>query len=753
MLRFPRRGGLVTLFSSGLLIACGSSNGVPASGSGGAFPGFGGTSPGYDAGSGGSAFGSGGAESGGAFGNGGASGSGGSFGNGGTFSSGGETNGGAPGNGGASSNGGASEDAGAFDSGVPDGAASDGGAAATDSGLGSGGTGAGGASNGGASSGGASAGGAGSGGASSGGASNGGASSGGASAGGAGSGGASSGGAGNGGAGTGGTGGTQTCGNSIPEGTEACDDGGVDTANCDSDCTKPVCSDKHLNTAAGEFCDDGNKTPGDGCNANCQFENICPTPLAIALSATTPGTVHGTATGDTSDSSSYVHPALCDGAVRGAGPDSIYSFTLDRTRNVTVSLSAGFDAILRTYTKACDPSATLAEANGDACSDQAIGTEAMSFSRLAKGTYYVAVDGAQAGNDGTFSLQVDAVCDGQDQLRIVELGIGTTDYAVIRNLSDCPAALGGSTVKFDDSTQTDLVVSLPAMTLAPGEQLRIQEGLGSTAPGVLGVGSIPFQYVRGGTVLLCKTNCSSASDVLDVVQFADAEPSVLEPPPAPPAGVTNVFPLTGIDGTNQDTKSWVRVGTTGKSPSFTGGDWCTGEPGAAFGLRLEEVFLGDPDYLSIKNHADCAVPVAPFRVRLTTDGASTPIDAVLDGGSLSLSKGATLFLSEPPNKPGDVNTGVAIPNAGGVSGTVQLCLGSCATGGATVDAIAWDGVVQGGGSPTPFPALPTPISFSPGGLQGITDQNQNTTSYRRAAIAGTMTRFLASDWTASAKSR
>ncbi len=62
----------------------------------------------------------------------------------------------------------------------------------------------------------------------------------------------------------------------ILQGVEACDDGGVDTANCDSDCTKPVCGDKHTNMAAGETCDDGaaNGTAASNCDSFCK-SNLC----------------------------------------------------------------------------------------------------------------------------------------------------------------------------------------------------------------------------------------------------------------------------------------------------------------------------------------------------------------------------------------------------------------------------------------------------------------------------------------------
>ncbi len=58
------------------------------------------------------------------------------------------------------------------------------------------------------------------------------------------------------------------------EAGEACDDG-QDTADCDSDCTVPECGDGHLNTEAGEICDDGNNLSGDGCSADCHSNETC----------------------------------------------------------------------------------------------------------------------------------------------------------------------------------------------------------------------------------------------------------------------------------------------------------------------------------------------------------------------------------------------------------------------------------------------------------------------------------------------
>lgn len=64
-----------------------------------------------------------------------------------------------------------------------------------------------------------------------------------------------------------------TCGNSILEMPEECDDGdaNADDADCTSLCTINVCGDGFL--GPGEACDDANELEGDGCNADCEVES------------------------------------------------------------------------------------------------------------------------------------------------------------------------------------------------------------------------------------------------------------------------------------------------------------------------------------------------------------------------------------------------------------------------------------------------------------------------------------------------
>lgn len=61
------------------------------------------------------------------------------------------------------------------------------------------------------------------------------------------------------------------CGDFSIDSGEDCDEGGVDTATCDADCTFVSCGDAHANTAAGEQCDDGNDNDGDACTNDCQI--------------------------------------------------------------------------------------------------------------------------------------------------------------------------------------------------------------------------------------------------------------------------------------------------------------------------------------------------------------------------------------------------------------------------------------------------------------------------------------------------
>jgi cysteine-rich repeat protein len=62
------------------------------------------------------------------------------------------------------------------------------------------------------------------------------------------------------------------CGNGrLEQVVEQCDPGtGGDTANCDADCTIPQCGDGHVNTFAGEECDNGSDNGTGTCSVTCK---------------------------------------------------------------------------------------------------------------------------------------------------------------------------------------------------------------------------------------------------------------------------------------------------------------------------------------------------------------------------------------------------------------------------------------------------------------------------------------------------
>ncbi|MEX1363174.1 MAG: hypothetical protein AB1Z98_08615 [Nannocystaceae bacterium] len=66
------------------------------------------------------------------------------------------------------------------------------------------------------------------------------------------------------------TGPQPSCGDGVLDPGEDCDAAGVDTVDCDADCTSTACGDGYANAAAGEDCDDGNEADADGCTSQCR---------------------------------------------------------------------------------------------------------------------------------------------------------------------------------------------------------------------------------------------------------------------------------------------------------------------------------------------------------------------------------------------------------------------------------------------------------------------------------------------------
>lgn len=226
------------------------------------------------------------------------------------------------------------------------------------------------------------------------------------------------------------------CGNHILELEEECDDGNDTPGDGCNACIiedGPVAQCGDGLVAQTEGCDDQNTTDGDGCSAACSVESgytcagapsvctlqptgadgTCQTPYVITLAADASGNLTGSGTGDTTTGTNQVDSAPCDGGDPdpGAGNDHIWQFTLTDTRDVLILMpsTVTFDALIRLQTAACDAATEIPEFTGtDGCSDQSfeMDTEALGYVKLPAGTYYILVDGFDAAAKGTYEIQV-----------------------------------------------------------------------------------------------------------------------------------------------------------------------------------------------------------------------------------------------------------------------------------------------------------------------------------------------------------
>lgn len=224
-----------------------------------------------------------------------------------------------------------------------------------------------------------------------------------------------------------------TCGDSVLDGTEQCDDGNTISGDgCSSSCLRETgnatCGDGVL--AGGEACDDANTMADDGCSAACTVEagytctgtpstcveggagasGTCGAPFELVL-ADNAGTLEGVGTGDTTSGADQVAEAACDGFDSGAGHDHVWKFTLPDTRDVVILMddTSAFDTVVRVMAAPCDVTTEISEfAGADGCADAEGPNEFMGFVAMPAGTYYVVIDGYTAADVGAYGFTLEA---------------------------------------------------------------------------------------------------------------------------------------------------------------------------------------------------------------------------------------------------------------------------------------------------------------------------------------------------------
>jgi cysteine-rich repeat protein len=166
-------------------------------------------------------------------------------------------------------------------------------------------------------------------------------------------------------------------------------------------CRTIACGDGYVEGA--EECDDGNEEAGDGCAA-CKLEarDSCAAPGVLTF-RTEDGKQVARAASSTANATDAFDAPGCAGNTL----DHVYSFTLtdERSVNVVLTPSAGFDASLALMIDSCSTD-TAAQVT---CVDDAAEGRAESYSgNLPQGTYYVVVDGPAALERGAYDLRVTA---------------------------------------------------------------------------------------------------------------------------------------------------------------------------------------------------------------------------------------------------------------------------------------------------------------------------------------------------------
>ena len=138
-----------------------------------------------------------------------------------------------------------------------------------------------------------------------------------------------------------------------------------------------------------EQCDDGNTTPGDGCDGSCQIEE-CTSPTALA----DPATVQGDTTGGPTFLVSTCQPYANN------GPERVYELVAAHTGVLDLELDATADLRLEVRTACGDPASAIG------CKDTAVGgqPETLTVPVVQGQSYFVIVSSFNVAQFGPYQL-------------------------------------------------------------------------------------------------------------------------------------------------------------------------------------------------------------------------------------------------------------------------------------------------------------------------------------------------------------
>jgi cysteine-rich repeat protein len=370
------------------------------------------------------------------------------------------------------------------------------------------------------------------------------------------------------------------CGDGVVDADEECDDSSDSSGDgCSSSCAVEdgwTCSGEPSECVAcgnetvegEEECDDGNTDNGDGCSSMCTVEGSCAAPTVIELEEDGEG-LSGTASSVTGeDDLNQVDVEACGGDDAGGGADRIFQFELPEIADVDVRVGSNFDAIVRVMSSACD----LADELPGACADDGAvaAEERVRIPSAPAGTYYVVVDGKNAGQSGTFSVDVEVHCplEGLKLNRVILEAPFRTE--IVNTNASCSIDLMRVGLASEPEA-TDTPSPLSGVVLGPlGRRTLTSE---DPAPaGTIYQGNLQFDADDyAGALYLCRGPCTATgSNVIDAFRWQGDSGA----PSTDALSAVQFDNAKGaIDVLDRPTMSYWRVNFGGVFPNFVANDW------------------------------------------------------------------------------------------------------------------------------------------------------------------------------------
>ncbi len=274
------------------------------------------------------------------------------------------------------------------------------------------------------------------------------------------------------------------------------------------------------------------------------------------------GNYSGRIESSTNGGGSQLDATECAGDDVGQGPDRVFQVELPTATDLRVRVESTFNPIVRVLGEPCDLDESLACENDGGVGAQ----EDLRLNNLPAGTYYIAIDGAQANQRGDFTLRVNATCP-LENVQLRRMNYYNYDVTLINRSTECAVNLDGihlGTVSSSSTASSDL----PSVLLEPGEEYLLSPYSGDYVDYVID-DDFAYPYYSSAGYYLCRGEC----DFSDGSNAFDAFFAGTSSPPTPVGDITfDPGPLSSIS-TYAGYTHYERQAFDGAAPDFLASDW------------------------------------------------------------------------------------------------------------------------------------------------------------------------------------